>query len=102
MSQTTSQDRLRAQIAAARQGLGGTVPPAAANDSAQSGALHHARTSSQPNLNFGFHRKKVLADATTIAKGTAGGAASTSLPWQHCRHGSSILRALLRFIGNIP
>ena len=78
MSQTTAQDRLRAQIAAARQGLGDTVPPAAANDSDHSvahtmSAQAHNR---QPEFRF-FHRKKVLADTTKSARGTADGAAST-------------------------
>ena len=78
MSQISAQDRLRAQIAVARQGLGDAALPAAANDSAHSGALI---TPAQPhghNLNFSFfHRKKVPADAAVVAGGAAGSAAST-------------------------
>ena len=78
MSQTTAQDRLRAQIAAVRQGLGDTVPPAAANDSDHTvtyimPAQPHNR---QPEFKF-FHRKKVPEGTTTSARGAADDAAST-------------------------
>ena len=78
MSQTTAQDRLRAQIEAARIGLGDAALPAAANDSANSvapimPAQPHNR---EPEFQF-FHRKKVLVDTPTGAGGSAGSAAST-------------------------
>ena len=78
MNQTSAQDRLRAQIAAARQGLGDASLPAAANDSAHSvasimPAQPHNR---EPEFQF-FHRTKVLVDASKGSGGTAGSAAST-------------------------
>ena len=78
MNQTTAQDRLRAQIAAARQGLGDAVMPAAANDSAQSVApiMPVQPPNLEPEFQF-FHRKKMLIDAPTGAGGTPGSAAST-------------------------
>jgi chemotaxis response regulator CheB len=77
MSQTTAQDRLRAQIEAARRSLGDTALPAAANDSAQPvasmmPAQHH---DPEPEFQF-FYRKQVPADTVTGVGGTAGGAAS--------------------------
>lgn len=77
MSQTTAEDRLRAQIEAARRGLGDTALPSAANDIAKSTASmmpaqHH---DPEPEFQF-FHRKQVPADAATGVGGTAGGAAS--------------------------
>ena len=78
MSQTTAQDRLRAQIKAARRGLGDTVLPSAAKDSAQPAASIMAAQPHGPEPEFQFfHRKQVPADAATAAGGTAGGTAST-------------------------
>ena len=78
MIQTTAQDRLRAQIEAARRGLGDTALPSAANDSAQlAGSMMPAKPRGpEPEFQF-FHRKQVPADAATAAGGTAGGTAST-------------------------
>jgi hypothetical protein len=73
MSQTTAQDRLRAQIEAARRGLGDTALPSAANDSAQPAASIMAAQPYDPEPEFQFfHRKQGPADAAT-----AGGTAST-------------------------
>ena len=78
MNQISAQDRLRAQIAAARQDLSDAALPVAANDSAQSGALITPAQPHNPEPEFQFfHRKKVLVDEATGAGGTAGGAAST-------------------------
>lgn len=73
MSQTTAQDRLRAQIKAARRGLGDTALPSAANDSAQPAATIMAAQPHGPEPEFQFfHRKQGPVDAAT-----AGGTAST-------------------------
>ena len=78
MSQTTAQDRLRAQIEAARRGLGDIALPAAANDSAHSVApiIPAQPYSPEPEFQF-FHRKKVLVEAPIGAGGSTGGDAST-------------------------
>jgi len=73
MSQTTAQDRLRAQIEAARRGLGDTALPSAANDSAQPAATIMPAQPHGPEPEFQFfHRKQGPVDAAT-----AGGTAST-------------------------
>ncbi|MEK9744713.1 MAG: hypothetical protein VW499_01510 [Candidatus Puniceispirillum sp.] len=73
MSQTTAQDRLRAQIEAARRGLGDTALPSAANDSAQPAATTMPARPQGPEPEFQFfHRKQGPVDAAT-----AGGTAST-------------------------
>ncbi|MEL0043074.1 MAG: hypothetical protein VW828_06895, partial [Candidatus Puniceispirillum sp.] len=78
MSQTTAQDRLRAQIAAALRGLSDSALPAAENDSAKSVAPIMSLQPHNPETEFQFfHRKKVLVDAPTGAGGSAGSAAST-------------------------
>ena len=78
MSQTTAQDRLRAQIEAARRGLGDTALPSAANYSIQPAAPMMPAKPHDPEPEFQFfHRKQVPADAVTGVGDTAGGAAST-------------------------
>ena len=78
MNQTTAQDRLRAQIAAARQGLGDAPLLAAANDSAHSVAPIMPAQAHNPEPEFQFfHRKKELLNAPTGVEGTAGSATST-------------------------
>ena len=78
MSQTTAQDRLRAQIEAARRGLGDTALPSAANDSAQPAASIMAAQPHGPEPEFQFfHRKQGPVDAATGVGGPAGGTAST-------------------------
>ena len=73
MNQTTAQDRLRAQIEAARRGLGDTALPFAANDSAQPAATIMPAQPHGPEPEFQFfHRKQGPVDAAT-----AGGTAST-------------------------
>ena len=78
MNQVSAQDRLRAQIEAARQGLSDAALPAAANDSAHSVApiMPAQPHNPEPEFQF-FHRKKVLVDPPTGAGGTASSAAST-------------------------
>ena len=58
MNQISAQDRLRAQIAAARQGLSDAALPIAANDSAQSGALITPAHPHNPEPEFQFFHRK--------------------------------------------
>jgi len=80
MSQTTAQDRLRAQIEAARRGLGDTALPSAANDSAQPAATIMAAQPHGPEPEFQFfHRKQGPVDAATAGGTTSTRAAFESL-----------------------
>ena len=77
MNQTSAQDRLRAQIAAARQASAMQrcrLQRMTAPNLAPSSRPHILTTQS---LNFSFFIAKVLVDEATGAGGTAGGAAST-------------------------
>ena len=78
MNQISTQDRLRAQIAVARQGLSDSALPAADNDGAHSVApiMPAQPHNPEPEFQF-FHRNKMLVDAPKGAVGTVGSAAST-------------------------